>query len=80
MAAGERFDASSDAGPVSRRDDSSGHAKPFLGVQFECCQMYRRIYRNAASTAYEGRCPRCGALVSVPIGDGGSSSRFFRAG
>ena len=53
--------------------------KPFLGVLFECCHTYRRIYKNRAGTAYEGRCPRCGLSVRVPIGPGGTSRRQFRA-
>lgn len=53
--------------------------RPFLGVHFECCNVYVHIYRNASATAYEGRCPRCGRNVRIPIGTGGSSSRIFRA-
>lgn len=53
--------------------------KQYLGVLFECCRVYRRIYRNAEGTAYEGSCPRCGRRVVVPIGPGGSRDRFFRA-
>ena len=62
-------------------DASSSHeGRPYLGVTFECCSVYYRIYRNADATAYEGQCPRCGQFLSIPIGTGGTSSRFFRAG
>lgn len=54
--------------------------RPYIGVQFECCAVYYRVYRNAAGTAYEGRCPRCGIAVKVPIGPEGTTARFFRAG
>ena len=37
------------------------------------------LYRNREGTAYIGRCPRCGAPVRVPIGDSGTSERFFTA-
>ena len=51
----------------------------FLGIMFECCHAYGRIYRNAAGTAYEGVCPRCRRSVRVPIGAGGTQRRFFIA-
>lgn len=54
-------------------------AKPFLGIMFECCNMYARIYRNKEGTHYEGRCPKCGRPLKVKIGDGGTGQRFFRA-
>jgi len=54
-------------------------SKPFLGIVFECCHMYGRIYRNGDNTAYEGRCPRCLSKVRVQIGAGGTTQRFFAA-
>jgi PHP family Zn ribbon phosphoesterase len=52
---------------------------PFLGISFECCRTYARIYRNREGTAYEGRCPRCGMRVRVAIGPDGTKERFFLA-
>jgi hypothetical protein len=52
----------------------------YLGVMFQCCKVYRRIYINKTGTAYEGSCPRCGRLARVPIRAGGSKSRFFQSG
>ena len=53
--------------------------KTFLGIMFECCNVYKRVYVNKEGNAYEGHCPKCGAEVKVRIGTGGSDSRFFRA-
>ena len=53
--------------------------KKFLGVMFECCNIYQRIYVNKEGNAYEGRCPKCFAEVKALIGVEGSDSRFFRA-
>lgn len=53
--------------------------RPWLGLRFDCCQVYYRIYRNAQGTAYEGRCPRCLRAIRVAVGPGGSDQRFFRA-
>ena len=65
----------------SRRDFGQGDksTRPFVGVQFECCSIYARIYRNAAGTAYVGNCPRCAKKIELKIGHGGSDSRFFTA-
>ena len=51
--------------------------RPWLGVQFNCCSVYGRIYKNDAGTIYVGRCPKCGVQVSARVGEGGTSQRFF---
>ena len=53
--------------------------KKFLGILFECCNVYGRIYKNKEGTHYEGRCPRCMKYIQIKIGEGGSNQRFFKA-
>ena len=54
-------------------------SRPWLGIRFDCCGVYVRVYRNPDASAYEGRCPRCLRSVRLPIGPGGFDSRFFKA-
>ena len=54
--------------------------RPFLGLLLRCCNVYGRIYVNAAGDAYTGHCPRCGKAVRVPIvAEGGTDGQFFEA-
>ncbi|NOX57296.1 MAG: hypothetical protein GXP29_00360 [Planctomycetes bacterium] len=55
-------------------------ARPWIGVRFECCDVYVRVYRDPSGTVYEGRCPRCMQVVRARVGPEGTSSRFFTAG
>ena len=54
-------------------------AKNFLGIMFECCNVYGRIYKNKEGTFYQGRCPRCMREIKIRVGEGGTSQRFFKA-
>lgn len=60
--------------------EESNQKKPnYLGIMFDCCGVYARIYKNKDCTAYVGRCPRCMRTIQVPIGEEGTNKRFFRA-
>jgi hypothetical protein len=59
--------------------DSSAAGRRFVGVHFTCCDVYTRVYVNREQTAYEGNCPKCAKRVRLPIGPGGTDSRFFTA-
>ncbi len=53
--------------------------KNYLGIMFDCCHVYGRIYKNKDNTAYVGRCPKCMRSLKIPIGSGGTNRRFFNA-
>ena len=50
----------------------------FLGVIFQCCNVYGRLYKNKAGTHYVGKCPRGLKSVEVKIGENGTTERFFK--
>jgi hypothetical protein len=75
----QRGSGDSKRGAGVSNGSSDNASRPFVGVQFECCGIYARIYCNAARTAYVGNCPRCARKIEIKIGPGGSSSRFFTA-
>lgn len=58
---------------------SSRRKRPFIGVLFECCHLYQRIYLNREGTAFRGGCPKCGRRVEVFVDPNGERSRFFVA-
>ena len=59
--------------------DGKRKPRPFLGILFECCRVYARIYLQKDGVAYSGSCPRCARRLRVLIGEGGTGRRFFRA-
>lgn len=76
---GESIDLSSDPNPQPVGDPSGPTKREFLGIQFSCCSVYVRIYKNREGTHYEGNCPKCYRSVRFAIGSGGSDSRFYTA-
>lgn len=54
--------------------------KKFIGVKFECCGVYTRIYHNEKENAYVGNCPLCRRSVRVEVNSQtGVDARFFTA-
>ena len=60
-------------------EEQKREKRPFVGVHFQCCNVYQRIYVNRSGTGYWGACPLCGKQVRFVIGEGGSESRFYTA-
>lgn len=58
---------------------ASKKGRPFIGVRFECHNVYQRIYLNRAGTAFVGWCPKCLRRVEVKVSPDGSPDRFFVA-
>ena len=64
---------------IKKISSNSPSKRKWIGVHFQCCQVYSRIYINKQNTAYEGNCPRCLKKVRVRIGTKGTEDRFFKA-
>ncbi len=69
--------------PLDVFDNSDGEKNssgcPYIGVLFECCGVYARIYRRHGRKTYEGRCPKCLRKVRARVGKDGTAARIFRA-
>jgi len=65
--------------PAEPRDEPLFEERPWIGIVFECCQVYARVYRDRSATTYQGRCPKCLRQVRLRVGPGGTDLRFFAA-
>jgi len=62
-------------------DNQEQSTRKFIGVWFECCHTYGRLYKNKEGTMYRGRCPKCLRPVQVAINaesERATNRRFFR--
>jgi len=78
------FDVFSDPEPPTKPEEQNPPEVPekkeqrkFIGVKFNCCGIYVRVYINKEGTRYEGRCPKCFQTVNFKVGEGGTENRFF---
>lgn len=70
------MNASTNAGqPPAHRQG----ARPYLGIYFECCHVYARVYRRADQPQYVARCPRCLRAAKIRVAADGSRKRMFIA-
>ena len=63
--------------PADEKGSDGG--RRYIGVRFDCCGVYQRIYVNRAGTAYVGWCPKCAVKAEVKVSPTGSKTRFFTA-
>ena len=64
---------------MEKSDKKRDEGKKYIGILFEECGVYSRIYINKKGTAYVGFCPKCGRKVVIKIGKNGVDNRFFRS-
>ena len=64
---------------ANNQNDAISNKKNYLGIMFNCCNIYARIYKNKDGNAYVGRCPKCMRTIKIPVGQGGTNTRFFNA-
>ncbi|MCG8407191.1 MAG: endonuclease Q family protein [Phycisphaerales bacterium] len=59
--------------------EDATNERPWVGVHFECCGVYTRVYRDAEARQYDGRCPRCGRPIKIGVGPQGIQAKVLRA-
>lgn len=55
--------------------------RKFIGVWFQCCHAYGRLYKSKDGKFYRGRCPKCLRSVQVRVDENNENAtnrRFFR--
>ncbi len=65
--------------PTAARPVDGREQRPHIGMLFECCGVYTRLYRHQEEGCYRGRCPKCLGTLVVRVGPDGVSTRIFRA-
>jgi hypothetical protein len=68
--------------PAGRPIENHGRSepiRPWIGILFECCGVYARVYRRPDQPYYSGRCPKCLRTMRIQVGEDGTPARQFRA-
>lgn len=58
-------------------ETNSQFKRQFIGIWFDCCKTYGRLYKTKDGKYYVGRCPKCLRSARVRIGGEGTNRRFF---
>ncbi|HPF41473.1 MAG TPA: hypothetical protein PK093_22790 [Phycisphaerae bacterium] len=66
-------------GETPMADSATSSHRVWVGVYYECCAAYARVYRRPDDLRYQGRCPECGASVSIRVGPNGIAARMLIA-
>ncbi|MCB9852885.1 MAG: hypothetical protein H6819_07295 [Phycisphaerales bacterium] len=72
-------DLDGDPADAHEAPSANGVHRVWVGVYYECCAAYSRVYRRADEMCYRGRCPECGAAVSIQVGPKGIRARMLIA-
>ena len=66
-------------GDLASGADPGADARPYIGILFECCGVYQRVYRRPGQAFYAGHCPKCLRPVRLRVAADGTTARLFRA-
>jgi hypothetical protein len=69
----------SPAGGAGPGQSDAGVERPYVGILFECCGVYARVYRRPDQKFYFGRCPKCLRATRIRVGRDGINAKLFRA-
>lgn len=75
---GEPAGHTANCGAPAARGGSASR-RPWIGIHFECCDVYQRVYRKPEDDHYLGFCPKCGRKIRLRVSADGVNAKFLRA-
>ena len=54
--------------------------RDFIGVQFDCCKTYTRVYLKDGGRSQIAHCPKCGKPFTIRFSPSGTDDVFWIAG
>jgi len=64
----------------SKREKDSVTGRSYIGVHYECCQVYSRVYLKQEQKKQISHCPKCGNAFHIKFSENGTDSPFWLAG